>query len=125
MKKLIYNPDGEKHGFILFPAKFGEKWGKIEKKEHIFIYSSDFEYIISSIKNIFPFTDPETGEEQEFFDMCGMNCIPVYLWTDILKNLQEKERYKDIKLKQFISEFCSWISEKQKKADEIMVWGTL
>lgn len=54
-----------------------------------------------------------------------MNCIPVYLWTDILKNLQEKERYKDIKLKQFISEFCSWISEKQKKADEIMVWGTL
>jgi len=46
MKKLVYSTPKEKYGFILFPAKFGNKWDKIPDEKHLFIYYSDFEYII-------------------------------------------------------------------------------
>ena len=124
MEKLKYNPGGEKYGFILFPAGYGDKWDRVKEEDHIFIYSSDFEYIIESVKKIYPFIDPETEELQEFFDVCGMNCIPIAEWNKILINLQEKE-YKDIYLKKFIDRFCSWISDKKRYSDEIMIWGTL
>ena len=124
MKKLIYNPRGEKYGFILFPAKFNERWDGIKEEDHIFIYSSDFEYIIESVKNIYPFPDPETKEIQEFFDACGMNCIPVTEWEKILIDLQQKE-HKDGELKKFTDKFCNWILEKKRSSDEIMIWGTL
>ena len=91
MKILRYKPGEEKHGFMLFPAKFGDRWDSIKEEDHIFIYSSDFEYIAESVKSIYPFIDPETKETQRFLDVCGMNCIPVVEWSKILIDLCKKE----------------------------------
>ena len=124
MKKLKYKPGVEKYGYILFSANFGDRWDAVKDEDHIFIYSSDFEYIIESVRGIYPFTDTETGEIQEFFDTCGMNCIPVGEWNKILINLHKKV-YKDTELKKFIDSVCSWIQSKKENSDEIMIWGTL
>ena len=124
MKILSYKPGEEKYGFILFSAKFGDRWESIKEEDHIFIYSSDFEHITESVKSIYPFADPETKEIQEFFDACGMNCIPAVEWSKILIDLYKKE-YKDIYLQRFIENFCNWIMDKKSDSDEIMIWGTL
>ena len=63
-------------------------------------------------------------EIQEFFDACGMNCIPAVEWSKILIDLYKKE-YKDIYLQRFIENFCNWIMDKKSDSDEIMIWGTL
>ena len=124
MEILRYKPGEGKYGFILFPAKFGDRWDSVKEEDHLFIYSSDFEYIVESVKSIYPFMDPETEERQEFFDVCGMNCIPAAEWNKILITLREKE-YKDIYLKKFIDKFCNWVQDKKGNSDEIMIWGTL
>ncbi|MGC9250071.1 hypothetical protein AABM08_13420, partial [Listeria ivanovii] len=66
---------GENHGFILFLAKFEENWQSISDKEHIFIYTSDFEYLLDTIKIVYPLMDSHIGEVAEFFDVTGMNWI--------------------------------------------------
>ena len=124
MEKLTYKSGCEKYGFVLFSAKFGSRWDKVKEEDHIFISSSDFEYIIESVKSIYPFTDPETEEIQEYFDVCGMNCIPVMEWNKILNNLQKKA-YKDTELKRFIDKFSTLIQNRIKESEEIMIWGTL
>jgi hypothetical protein len=79
-RKLIYRPKGEEYGFELFAANFGDAWGEIKSEDHIFIYFSDFEYLIDSVKSVYPLTDPETNKIDEVFDVCGMNCIHSKAW---------------------------------------------
>ena len=124
MKKLVYNPPKEKYGFILFPTKFGDKWDKISNEKHLFIYYSDFEYIIDSIRSVYPLTSPDTNETEDEFDVCGMNWIHNKAWNKIINNLQSK-KYESVELKNFVNDFCLWITESQKDSDEIMVQGTL
>jgi len=124
MKELVYNLPKEKYGFILFPAKFGDKWGEIPDNKHLFIYYSDFEYIIDSIKNVYPLTSPDTNETEEAFVVYGMNWIHNKAWSKIINDLQSKS-YENIALNNFIDDFCSWVTENQKDSDEIMVQGTL
>ena len=124
MKKLIYSPPKEKYGFILFPAKFGDEWGRIPPEKHLFIYYSDFEYIIDSIRIVYPITSPETNEVDNAFDVCGMNWIHNKAWDEIVSNLQSKT-YGNVKLKTFVDDFCLWITENQKDSDETMIQGTL
>ena len=124
MKKLVYNPPKEKYGFILFPAKFGDKWDKIPNEKHLFIYYSDFEYILDSVKSVYPITSPDTNKTEEDFDVCGMNWIHNKAWDKIISNLQSKE-YESVELKNFVDDFCLWITESQNDSDEIVVQGTL
>ena len=121
--ELVYKPQGEKYGFCLFGAKFGDAWGKLQR-ETLFIYFSDFEYIIESVKSVYPLTDPDTGEVSEAFDITGMNWIHNEAWNIIIKDLQSKT-YENCELKNFIDSFCSWILEEQKNSDEIMIEGTI
>jgi len=123
-KKLVYNPQGEPYGFILFPAKFGDDWEIPHHDKCLFIYFSNFEYIIDSIKKCYPIIYPDTNEVGEKFDVCSMNWIHNKAWNEIISDLQSKS-YEDVELKNFVNDFCSWIIENQKDSDEIDVWGTL
>jgi hypothetical protein len=124
MIKLVYKPPKEKYGFILFPAKFGDKWDKIPDDKHLFIHYSDFEHIIAAIKSIYPVTRPDTNDTEEEFDVCGMNWIHNQAWSEITSKLQS-DVYEDAELKRFVDDFCAWIAENQIGSDEIMVQGTL
>ena len=124
MKKLIYNPPTEKYGFILFPAKFGDRWDEISSENHLFIYYSDFEYIIPSIKKAYPLISPDTNEIDEEFDVCGTNWIHNKAWDEIIKDLRSKE-YECPELKKFVNDFCLWVIEGQGMSDEIVIQGTL
>lgn len=123
MQKLTYKPKGEAYGFILFPARFREEWGKIDDDRHLFIHFSDFEYLLDPIRSVFPLKDPETGEIREF-DPCGMNWISKGAWEKIIPGIKAVP-CKDASLQEFVNHFCKWISDHLEWADEIMVEGTL
>ena len=53
-----------------------------------------------------------------------MNRIHNKAWSEIVAKLQSKE-CESAELKNFIEDFCFWITENQKDSDEIMVEGTL
>lgn len=123
MQKLTCKPEGEACGFILFPARFGEEWGKIDKDRHLFIHSSDFEYLLDPIKSVFLLEDPETGEIREF-NPCRMNWISKGAWEKIIPRIKAVP-HRDASLQEFVNQFCKWISDHLEWADEIMVEGTL
>lgn len=107
-------------GFEFLPANFGDKWGQL--KGAIFIYSTDFEVMLSTFKQAYPILDPETQNTDDYFDYCGANPIHKAAWFSIVDELSQLN-IPDQSLKDFIQKFCLWVLAQLEWADEIIVFG--
>lgn len=115
-----HTPADDPVGFEFLPANFGDKWGQL--KGAIFIYSTDFEVMLSTFKQAYPILDPETQNTDGYFDYCGAKPIHKAAGVDIVDELLQLN-IPDQSLKDFIQKFCLWILAKLKWADDIVVFG--
>ncbi len=121
---MIYKKS-EQIGFIFFPAKYSDDWDKIDKNAYMFIGFSDFKYtLLEHVESAYPLIEPETNQVNESFEVCYTNCINKEAWKKIISRIQKIES-SDEALKEFLNNFCSWILENLKSADEIVVRGTI
>ena len=123
---LTINPNEsiDKIGFILTAENEILDKYETSRDKSLFIQSKDFEYVIDAFESVFPLTDSETGEIQEFFDIVSDNFFDNKT-SRIIVDKMAKIKTKDPNLESFLRDLIKWFNIQLRYADDIIVYGDL
>lgn len=88
------------------------------------IYRSDYDkLLVPYLQEVFPLSDPLSGEIQEYFDVCFVNWIGKEAWLTFMENVNQNLENKNKQEIQYYQSLLLWMERALQETDVIVVEG--